>query len=199
MDRRHEILEAAAEILAEEGIDGLSVRKVAERSGIGASTLRHYFPNQRELTQQTLRLILSQQLDDKRIHDYRVPASRRLAECIMQFVHVESFPLTNESVTMLEGWITLVSSSFNAGKHVENLILSSFTESAHERICGWLRVLAGEGKLAMTLPIETLATLLLAAANGLAIDAIATPPSTPQRPSDYLAILEELASEFTLS
>ena len=47
--RREEIVLAAADLAAERGLSAVTVRAVAARAGIGASTLRHYFPTQSEL------------------------------------------------------------------------------------------------------------------------------------------------------
>ena len=48
-DRRGQIVDAAVAIARVEGLPGLSVRRVATAADVGASTLRHYFPTQREL------------------------------------------------------------------------------------------------------------------------------------------------------
>ena len=42
-----QILEAARSVIAESGVAALSVRTVAARAGIGASTLRYHFPTLR--------------------------------------------------------------------------------------------------------------------------------------------------------
>lgn len=48
-ERREGVLDAALEILIEEGVGGFSVRKVAERAGIRMGNLQYYFPTRVDL------------------------------------------------------------------------------------------------------------------------------------------------------
>lgn len=48
-DMRHRILEAAVEVLHDEGPGGLSVRAIADRAGVSHMSLYSYFENQAEL------------------------------------------------------------------------------------------------------------------------------------------------------
>ncbi|MEO3798237.1 TetR family transcriptional regulator C-terminal domain-containing protein [Nonomuraea sp. B10E15] len=47
--RREEIVRVVWEVISREGIEGATVRKVAEAAGLSAGGLRHYFDNQRGL------------------------------------------------------------------------------------------------------------------------------------------------------
>lgn len=42
--------EATIEIINEEGLDGLTIRKIADKAGYNSATLYHYFPNLKHLT-----------------------------------------------------------------------------------------------------------------------------------------------------
>ncbi|WP_068924642.1 TetR/AcrR family transcriptional regulator [Planobispora rosea] len=47
--RRQELVRAVWEVISREGIEGATVRKVAEAAGVSVGGLRHYFDNQRGL------------------------------------------------------------------------------------------------------------------------------------------------------
>jgi AcrR family transcriptional regulator len=49
------ILEAARDLLAEKGLQGLSMRTVAERVGVSATAIYHYFENKQELVERVVR------------------------------------------------------------------------------------------------------------------------------------------------
>lgn len=47
--RRQQVIEAAFRLVVKNGIDGLSLRKVADESGLNIGSVRHYFNGYREL------------------------------------------------------------------------------------------------------------------------------------------------------
>ena len=53
--RRSELAEAAARVIARAGVDGVSMRDIAAEAGWTTGTLAHYFTNKRELLDFTLR------------------------------------------------------------------------------------------------------------------------------------------------
>src|SRR5690348_1315043 len=52
--RRHEIRRAAAEIVAEEGFEGTTMRKIAARAGVSLGVLNYYYAGKRELVADTI-------------------------------------------------------------------------------------------------------------------------------------------------
>ncbi len=56
--REHEaaILDAASSLMAEGGVEALSMRAVAERVGVSATALYHYFENKQDLVDRVVRL-----------------------------------------------------------------------------------------------------------------------------------------------
>jgi AcrR family transcriptional regulator len=48
-ERRRELIRVMAELVAEEGIDGATIRKVAKRAGVSTGMVSHYFPAKRDL------------------------------------------------------------------------------------------------------------------------------------------------------
>lgn len=58
--RRSELAEAAARVIARAGVDGASMRDIATEAGWTTGTLVHYFANKRELLDFTLRASIEQ-------------------------------------------------------------------------------------------------------------------------------------------
>lgn len=145
-DRREQILEAARELLSKNGVQGVSVRAVAARAGIGASTLRHYFPTQDALFEATLQTALAGQLDDvvsdRRISDRRVRPADRLFECVEQFL-----PNPGDAAT-LDQWFGMVSTA--VGPHRTDLGVKRYvvlTDRTRQRVLQWMATLHDEGVL----------------------------------------------------
>ncbi|MEJ5913615.1 TetR/AcrR family transcriptional regulator [Pseudokineococcus sp. 1T1Z-3] len=185
-DRREQILLAAEQVLAEEGMAAVSVRAVAERAGLGASTLRYWFPSQDQLVTALARRQLHPHLEDRRISDPGVPAAERLLECLQQFV-VTSDP--EDLPSALDHWAVMV--SLAVGPHATPLgraTYAGFVEAAAERVEGWLAVLVTEGAL----PAERVSLAvpaLLTRVDGLALGMLR--PASPLDVGTALDVLRE--------
>jgi len=57
--RRHDLVEATLECVAEHGIAGATVRAIALRAGVTAGLIRHYFPGKEELLQAAYRTTIT--------------------------------------------------------------------------------------------------------------------------------------------
>ena len=162
-DRREQILSAAREIVAEEGLEAVSVRGVARRAGIGASTLRHYFPTQSDLLDELLGPALDRVVSDLRIEDPRVSPRDRLRECLLQFLPPSL--LTPQTVTL---W--LASYAAAVGPHATESAtrtLEQLASLARARIDAWLAQLEGEG--ALQLEREVALRLALTTLDGICV------------------------------
>ncbi|WP_194288589.1 TetR/AcrR family transcriptional regulator [Ornithinicoccus halotolerans] len=174
-DRRREILEAAHALLAEKGEHGrtgLSVREVAARAGIGASTLRHYFPSQGALYEAVVVDAFHAQVSDLRIADATVPAGERLAECLQQFL-----PPDEEARPQLAAWLAMYAVA--AGPEQSGparSLLTTLIAQGRSRVDAWLALLQEQGALADT-GREHLTTLLTSTVDGLCLGLLA-PGST---------------------
>ena len=84
-DRREEIIQAAIELAQKEGPKAATVRAVAQHVGIGASTLRYYFPTQGDLGRAVAERLISSATPDLNIRDSSQPPHEWLTECIIQF------------------------------------------------------------------------------------------------------------------
>jgi len=172
VDRRAEILQAAKEIAATEGMGEISVRNVATRVGIGASTLRHYFPTQRQLFDTVLSEVFDAHLEDLRINDSSVSPVIRLTECMQQFL-----PATEADLPQLEGWLAGYVSVLEPRPSDQGSAVLTLTGQARGRVTQWLSILQSEGVLRLH-DTEQAATILLATVNGLTLELIT--PGTPE-------------------
>lgn len=164
VDRRQQVVDAASRIAAERGFGALSVRAVAARAGIGASTLRHYYPTQRDLYDAVVRASLDAQLTDGRVADRSVPPGDRLVECLAQLL-----PRDEGGRGDLRGWLALHTAAVGPGRSEEGArLLAALTRHGRERVDGWLAVLGDEGAL-RPVPREQLAVALLAVVDGLCL------------------------------
>ena len=141
--RREQILTAAGELASEAGLSALSVRAVARRSGIGASTLRHYFPTQQDLYTAVLQARFDAQLEDRSIGDSTQPAAQRLVDCVSQFL-----PPADDQVQQLQHWLGMHAAALGPESTTQaHDLLAAFSARANERIGHWLATLAEEGAL----------------------------------------------------
>lgn len=153
-DRRAEILAAAGELIQEGGPAAASVRAVAARAGVGASTLRHYFPTQQALSEAVFRHQFRLQGDDRGLSDTSRPAAERLTDCLLQFL-----PSAPEDVPALRSWLALYNSTVQADGGGLTASLSVLTDESYVLVRDWLGRLRAEGVAAPD-DAETAARLL---------------------------------------
>ncbi|WP_170068063.1 TetR/AcrR family transcriptional regulator [Lentzea guizhouensis] len=166
--RRQQIVDAARAILAENPESTLAVRVVAERAGIGASTLRHYFPTQQALHEAIFAAALDDAPPELRIHDTSLPAETRLRECLLQLLPPPQ-PLSRAAADRM---LTVLSTTFGSGSTTEaRNVWAAYTARTLDAIAGWLRVLADQGAIAET-GLRQRARFLLTVVEGLALSRI---------------------------
>lgn len=172
MSRRDEIIEAAIR-LAESGEQRrtpLSVRAVAKEAGIGASTLRHYFPTQADLYIEVARRSMQMQIGDFRIDDASIPPRERLYEVLSQFLTTHE-----HRDAQLELWLAM---HFNAlgpnPREGSQALLEYAHEITYDCLHRWLGVLADEGHLDPA-EVGRAATILFTAIDGMGLHSIISP------------------------
>ncbi|EFG47973.1 transcriptional regulator, TetR family [Brevibacterium mcbrellneri ATCC 49030] len=162
-DRREEIIQAAIELAQKEGPKAATVRAVAQHVGIGASTLRYYFPTQSDLGRAVAERLISSATPDLNIRDSSRPPHERLAECMIQFL-----PPSDQSVdVMVSAWVAQMARLLDpqSGEGPAQM-LSRLYEVGLGRITGWLQVLADEGHIDEE-DIPRAVSLLSASCDGL--------------------------------
>ncbi len=61
--RRRDLIEATLDCVAENGIEGATVRAIALRAGVSAGLIRHYFPGKAELLQAAYAAVVKRMTD----------------------------------------------------------------------------------------------------------------------------------------
>lgn len=180
MGRRDQIVEAARALLEEGEPRALSVRVVAARSGVGASTLRHYFPTQLDLRSAVLATYIDDAIGDARILDEAITPRDRLIECLLQFL-----PPTLDATT----WRLAIGGLFGEESAVKggDRTWALLAERYHGRVAAWLGILVAEG--AVEGDVDRHARFLVAVVDGLAIGRLAEASAT--RDSDERQVIED--------
>ncbi|SDX37473.1 transcriptional regulator, TetR family [Saccharopolyspora shandongensis] len=161
--RREEILAAALRLTYEQGVGALSVRSVAAAAGVGASTLRHYFPSQADLYQAVASQLVTHVLDDLDIADDSRDPATRLYDCLKQFV-----PQSDEQMQALTSWAELNRLALGGDAGVVE-ILKSGHRASEETLLRWFGTLAGQGHVAPA-DVDAHVTRVLALIDGLNLD-----------------------------
>lgn len=170
MSTRDRIIAAATEMM-QEGAPRVSVRAVAARADVGASTLRHHFPTQRDLINAALTATYDAAMPDERIRDTSVPPRERLRECIWRLLEPFSTPAEAREV-----WTNLLSTFAQAEADSNTrAAYEVLVAQAERRVGAWLAILEEEGALP---PGDNArrTDLLLTVVDGLSI-ARALPPN----------------------
>lgn len=170
MSTRDRIISTVTEMM-QEGAPRLSVRAVAARAGIGASTLRHHFPTQRDLINAALTATYEAAMPDERIRDTTMPPRERLRECLRRLL--DPFATPTEA---RDTWTNLLRTFAQAESDPKTRSgYDVLVDHAERRVAAWLAILETEGALP---PGDTArrTDFLLTVIDGLSI-ARALPPS----------------------
>lgn len=170
MGRKEEIVAAARKIVVSEGLEAVSVRRVAAEAGIGASTLRYYFPSNRELLAALTDTTVSDLLSDENVADTTVPADERLCNLMMQFL-----PQSSNNFASLESTLSAFRIAFESGELTGHQVLRAGASESETAVKGWLMELESQGE-AFTVSLDEATKFLLTVVNGLMIDLIAHAP-----------------------
>ncbi|MEV8129071.1 TetR/AcrR family transcriptional regulator [Streptomyces sp. NPDC085944] len=182
MDTRERILQAAAEMLAEDVTAKLSVRAVAARAGVSTGSLRFHFPTQRALQDSLLTRIYEHLLPGDPIRDRALPPRERLLNCLRQVLALTG---TNEEARAAWG---ATYRSFIEPEPTEQVRAAylRFEREAERRVQHWLAVLAEEGAVPPGDHTRSV-RFLLAVLNGLSFER-----ALPTRESVLVAETETL-------
>lgn len=162
-DTRERIVAAATILCTEDPTTRPSVRTVATRAGVGASTLRYYFPTQRALFDAVLHKSFEQQYPDERIHDTSIPAPDRLLECLTNLLTP-----VGEGEQAREFWLQLFTFANTSESTQAKSAFTNIARVAGDRVESWLEVLEAEGAITPG-PRARHALFLLTLIDGLAI------------------------------
>jgi AcrR family transcriptional regulator len=130
-DRKEKIAEAAWRVIRRDGLDHVSVRRVAEEAGFSLGSLRHYFDSQDELIAFSMRLLSSRV--NERILKLPFTGDPRHD---MMLVIAELVPLDEPRLAESEIWLAF------AGKAISNTAIRALSLEVHQELyAGFRRII----------------------------------------------------------
>jgi len=172
-DRRREVIEAASALIAEHGIEGTSMRQLAEAVGLSTGTINHYFRNKRGLVIAAMDAVYALPADWDRYRD--LPAPDQLRRMVDTFVL--------DSPRRRQWWQFWLEYMAHAGRDPELRARHEDRYTRQRRFYARI-VRAGikAGHLRAGLDPEQVADAFLGLANGLAVNqVVAGTVVTPER------------------
>lgn len=140
--RREQLAEAAWRVIRREGLEGVSVRSVAEEAGMSLGSLRHYFMTQSELLEFSMRLV-SERVN-KRIENMAYSGNPRQD---IEAIIGELVPLDEERLAECEVWLAFV------GSALAHPGLRELSKEVHESLyAGFRRIVDSLIRLGMARP-----------------------------------------------
>lgn len=86
---KEKIMQAALELIKKEGFDGITTRKIADRSGTNVALVNYYFGSKENLINESIKVILTGFRDTFAIlDDLSVPARERLKRFLLDYLQV---------------------------------------------------------------------------------------------------------------
>lgn len=140
--RREQLAEAAWRVIRRDGVEGASVRSVADEAGMSLGSLRHYFTTQSELLEFSMRLV-SERVN-KRIQNMTYSGNpRQDIEAIIS----ELVPLDEERLAECEVWLAFVGSALAHPK------LRELSQEVHDTLyAGFRRIVDSLIQIGMARP-----------------------------------------------
>lgn len=166
--RRTEIIEASWQVIAAEGLPGLSMRKIADAADCTTGRLTHYFENREEIVLAALRAVYD--ATAARLAKVRRPLPPR--ERLVAYLE-ETLPLDRERLLEWQVWI-----AFWSAATTEPLL----AKENDERILGWVRALTPiVAAAAPHADAAHEAEALIALVNGVGLQAAVHPTAANKR------------------
>ncbi|MFD2614195.1 TetR/AcrR family transcriptional regulator [Paenibacillus gansuensis] len=168
--RREQLAEAAWHIIRRDGIEGVSVRNVAEEAGMSLGSLRHYFTTQSELIAFSMRLASDRVT--ARIAKLTFSGNPRKD---VQMLVCELVPLNEDTIAESEIWLALTAKAL-----VDPVLKTHFQEVHSQLQAFFLQAMHAFAAIEQALPglqPELEAKRLHALVDGLVLHGILLPGS----------------------
>ncbi|AUM19531.1 TetR family transcriptional regulator [Rhodococcus ruber Chol-4] len=156
---------ALLEVAARIGLDGASVREVASHAGVSIGAVQHHFPTKDEMLAYSFRSLAERVLTRLSTVDPDIDPARTLFAALSQLLPLDEQRTAEAHVMAAFTVRAATSPSLSTIRHTTLFTMRTAVSA----------VLIRMG----TAEAETRAALLLAAVNGLALDAIASPELYP--------------------
>jgi AcrR family transcriptional regulator len=174
-ERRSELAAAVWRVASREGLEAITVRRVAAEAGWSTGTLVHYFRDKEELIR------FAFELTANRVAGRMEAAAASLTDpmALVRTMVVEALPLDRERRTEVRIWFAFLGLA---------LTRPALARAQRDAYRSWRRTLAGalgeaqkRGDLAADLDCKREAAALIALADGLAVQATFEPRALPPR------------------
>jgi AcrR family transcriptional regulator len=191
--RREELVRAAWRVIADRGIDEVTIREIARESGYSSGVLAHYFENKDDLLAHALRL--SHQQIFRR---YEAELEATAAADALRAVLFDNLPL--EGQRDLETRIEMSFWARSLRNQALNQIQHEESEEQRNLLRGLIEEAQDEGAIAAGNDREMVLDLLGALIDGISLHALLypdrLPPARQQQMMEFvLELLEEDGSE----
>jgi AcrR family transcriptional regulator len=172
-DTAARILDAACDLIAEEGIDGVRIARVATRAGASTALVHHYFKTREELLEQAL-IHSFERAGDDRFGD-EPPAEQRSAAEGLGLAIRESLPFPGEPEREWVLWVELWL------RAVREPVLQPVAAELYRRYRRWIGSLIAAGVAAgefrAGIDVEQTADVAMALLDGTGVRALIADPA----------------------
>ncbi|MHC0037627.1 TetR/AcrR family transcriptional regulator [Pseudoneobacillus sp. C159] len=172
--QKEKVAEAAWRVIRREGLEGASVRKIAEEAGISPGSMRHYFPTQSDL------LLYSMNLVTERVKK-RVQRIEFTGDPVhdAQLLLFELLPIDEEKSVEMEVWLIFNIKALSDSS-LQNLVEQLYLETK-QAITYIIDTFINQGLTKNNINRETEIQTLYALIDGLTLQAIMRPQQvTPE-------------------
>jgi AcrR family transcriptional regulator len=157
--RRAELADAAARLIARSGLEAATMREVAAEAGLTTGALTHYFADKRELLLATFQASL-QHRRARRPQVAAAPIERLLASL------EGALPLDDDRH---RHWMVTLALCSNA---THDPVLAAAQREAYAEFVAYIATVAVEARLVARQAADSFAAMLIAAADGIAVQAL---------------------------
>ncbi|MGX1194615.1 AcrR family transcriptional regulator [Metabacillus sp. SLBN-84] len=172
--RKQQIAEATWKVIAEEGIEQATVRKIAKATGLSAGALRHYFSTQSELLLYSMNLVSERVKERTMSKTYQGDPIDLVKEALSELL-----PIDDERRLEMEVWLVF------SVKTLVDEKLRALSEDVYvemkEGISAIIQLLVNLGLLKEDCNPDEEAVRLHVLVDGLAIHHLLHPASFPQQ------------------
>lgn len=166
--RKVKIAEATWEVIAEEGLEHATVRKIAKKAGLSVGSLRNTFPSQSDLILYSMELVSERVKKRIASKQYNGPPLQIVREFLSEFL-----PVDDERKKEMEVWFVF------STKALTNPKLNEMFKNVHSEMNQAIRMLLlklqSTGHLKDNLDIDVETSRLHALVDGLGIHSVLHP------------------------
>ncbi|HLI24528.1 MAG TPA: TetR/AcrR family transcriptional regulator [Acidimicrobiales bacterium] len=187
-ERRRAIVKAARRVIGANGLQGTTVRAIAQEAGCSNGTLAHYFVNREDILTQCL-LLCHRGVRDRT--DIRIRAMRGLQA--LRILLVEALPLDEER--LLEAKIEICFYGAAVGNDLLRKIQNEEVETFHLRMRRLLVQAQEDGEIGAGVDLDAMVDRCRMVVDALSVAAVMQ--ITPPTPEIMLAHVDALLAGFS--